>query len=182
MAEPRHVDSSMMRRTRGTMRRSAFLVLLVFARYASGQGVRAEAHLGSGTVTGLVVDEKGTAVEGAVVSLSTELPGAVRGQKRTPFTPFHSIALTAKDGAFSAANLPAGLMKICVQVPNSDFINECLWPMTPRTLTVSAKQQTKLPAISVKKGLRLRIRVDDTAVALPRAGTPAHWPALNLGV
>jgi hypothetical protein len=164
------------------MRRNAILALLAMAGHASGQAVATPAGTGSAVVTGTVLDEKGRPIGGAIVSLAAELPRAVRGQARAPFTPFRAIALTAKDGTFSQGNLPAGLIKVCVQVPNSDYIEECRWPLTPTLVTLAEGQQVTLPPISKKKGFRMKIRVDDPAGSIQRTGEAAEWPALNLGV
>ena len=112
------------------MKRNAILVLLAVAGYARGQAVPA-------SVTGTVLDEKGKPIAGAIVSLAAELPTAVRGQTRAPFTPFQAITVSKNDGTFTQGNLPAGLLKVCVQVPHSDYVEECRWPLTPTLVTLA---------------------------------------------
>ena len=130
----------------------------------------------SGKISGTVLDETGKAMAGAIVSLALELPATTKGVAPVSFRRHRALAISGKDGTFAAANLPAGLIKVCVQVPASDYIQSCGWPLAQTLVTLSAGQTVKLPAISLAKGFRLQIRVDDVQGALAKtaaAGAPS---------
>jgi hypothetical protein len=160
---------------------SAFLAAAVLAG-AYGQMPLSLTTLppgGTGAISGTVADETGKPVSGAIATIASELPEPVQGQKPAPFTPFRITAVTANDGSYSGNYLPSGLFRICAQIPNSDYIAACRWPLPPTTATLATGQTPKIAAISLAKGFRLQIRLNDPAGILP---TGTVWPGLNLGV
>lgn len=162
-------------------------VLATFAAQAYGQPKTVIATPlvsgpGTGNLAGTVVDEAGKGLADVIVSVTRDLPVVPRGQKPEPFVAFRSLAVTARDGTFSAGSLPAGLFKVCAQVPKSDYLEECQWPITSNTVTLSEGQSAKLPTIRVKKGFRLKIRVEDPIGILPRSVAAAQSTGLSVVV
>jgi hypothetical protein len=162
------------------------MALMACAAYGQQMAVAVAAKgPGTGTISGTVLDETGKPIAGATVSLALELPAAVKGVAPVAFTPHRALAISAKDGTFSAGNMPAGLTKVCVQVANSDYLETCRWPVTQTRVTIGAGQTVKLPAISMAKGFRRQIRVNDLQGVLTKTtvgpGAAKTTPAIILG-
>jgi hypothetical protein len=157
-------------------------VLLVTSLPLYGQTTPNPALPGTGTISGAVVDNTGKPITGAIVSLSLDLPAPTAGQTPAAFKPFQSISVTAADGTFSAGNLPSGLMKVCVQAPNSVFVEVCRWPLAQTTVTMSTGQSVSLPTISMILGFPLQIRVNDASGVLSTPTVGPKAPGVNVGV
>ena len=68
-------------------------------------------------ISGRVIDEDGTPVKGAEITLQHYQPVKGRSQKIT----------TAPNGAFTIPELPSGEYASCVTVPKTDYVDDCLW-------------------------------------------------------
>lgn len=69
------------------------------------------------------------------------------------------------NGAFSVSNLPVGEYLLCAEVPSGPYLDPCKWSVAQRT-TVSAGG-VATPTIVLKKGVLLKVRVNDPAGLLP---------------
>ena len=128
---------------------------------------------GTGVLSGTVLDEARKPVAGSLVTIFLEMPAIVAGKRPDPFAPFSSYAITGKDGTFSAGSIPKGALRVCASVAGSDYLDDCRWLKGMAPVTITQGQKVQLPAISLSKGYRLKIRVDDAqgaAVALTKAG------------
>ena len=136
-----------------------------------------------GAIAGKVVDESGSPVKGAEVTLQHFQPVQGRGQKIT----------SKPDGTFIIPQLPSGDYASCVTVPKSDYVDDCTWNLTflPRIqpaiaatatggkasppmlitdvphgsskITVSALTTTAPQQLNVRKGARIVIQFLDPA-------------------
>ncbi len=128
-----------------------------------------------GSLGGKVVDENGRPVQGVRVYLQHFQTVVGRVQK----------TITKIDGTFAVPQMPSGNYASCVTVPNSDFVDECIWNLTflPRIIAaVPATSQIAkaTPAIiisDVPYG-SATITIPATASALP---TPQPQLSVRLG-
>lgn len=157
-------------------------VLVATALPVWGQTISRVPGLGTGAINGQVLDDGGKGISGAIVSVASDLPTPAPGQTPPPFTPFRALAVTAADGTFSVGNLPSGLIRVCAQVPNSLYVEVCRWPVAQTIITIGDGQSVKLPAIAMKKGFPLKIRVNDAAGLLSAAESPGKTVGVNPGV
>jgi hypothetical protein len=118
----------------------------------------ARAQQSSGSVRGLVADETGRPIGGALVSLHAEPAANTAPAARVAF---NATASSGQDGSFSFASVPAGPYRLCARAPSSDLVNGCLWTPTAFPLQVAAGAATTAPAIVLRKGATLRIRMAD---------------------
>ncbi len=121
-----------------------------------------------GQITGKVVDAAGRPVGKALVMINLR---PARGAK---FTPFSRIATTAADGSFVVRGVPAGTFEICPQATGSDLLPTCIWEKAP-SVTLQAGTSATAPTITMKQGVHLPIRIDDsTGKVAPqdKAGLP----------
>jgi hypothetical protein len=84
------------------------------------------------------------------------------------------------NGAFAALDLPAGEYLLCAEVPAAAYLDPCKWS-TSLKVTVSAGTLA-MPALVLKKGVFLRVRVNDPAGLLPTQVGPMSAGNLIVGV
>jgi hypothetical protein len=112
------------------------------------------------------VDENNQPVPGARISaVRASAPGNA---------PVQSLA--GADGGFAINAASPGTYTLCVQTPGADFLNPCDWETQMPSATVAAGQQTAPITIRLKRGARVRVRIDDPAQALLQEtlGTGVH--------
>ena len=116
-----------------------------------------------------ILDEDGKPIPNAIVHLQPQSGSA--NAKR---------ADAATDGSFSTATLPDGVQNVCVHMPETAYINACLWSKTPPTITVVKGNITgPNKDVTVQRGTTLKLRVNDPSGALaPKV--PSKTPAASL--
>lgn len=123
-------------------------------------------------LSGKVVDDGGKSVKGAIVHLM--------GSNNKSIAPSDSSAT----GVFTISQVPLGDYDVCVYVPQSDYVDECLWAPLNRFIGIPLAAASKissspivtgvkykstgsngdlLPDIKLRKGSTLEVRIDDTA-------------------
>ncbi|MBI1898203.1 MAG: carboxypeptidase regulatory-like domain-containing protein [Acidobacteria bacterium] len=137
-----------------------------------------------GAMQGSVTAEDGAPMAGAVVSYSriTRLVGpAARARPAPGEAIVRSRISSDTNGAFAVSNLPAGEYVLCAEVPGARFLDPCKWSSSPK-LTVVAGAVHR-PAVVLKKGVFLKIRVNDPGGLLPPVkNDPSRAPNLIIGV
>ena len=128
------------------------------------------------TVSGTVTIPGGHGVRASLTIHDLSTPRTA-GQK--PFD--HQFASKA-DGTFSLSGVPAGTYRICVDAPQANVLDPCLWSATQQTWTVTASQAVTGVAIAVQTGAMLRVHVNDPQAALPQAQGGIHGNALTIAV
>jgi hypothetical protein len=118
----------------------------------------------TGKLLGTVTDDSGTAITGAIVSATLQPPGPV-----PKFTPVTVSSISGGKGAFELDNLPAGTFGLCVQKPDLQLLNPCLWSDTRVTAAVNSGQTTSGISLVVEKGVRISIRLADDQKLLKAA-------------
>ncbi len=137
-----------------------------------------------GAMQGSVTAEDGAPVAGAVVSYSriTRLVGPAAQARPAPGEAVvHSSISSDTNGAFAVSNLPAGDYALCAEVPSAPYLNPCKWSSSPKA-TIAAGAVDR-PALVLKRGVFLKVRVNDPRGLLPPVkNDPSRAPNLILGV
>jgi hypothetical protein len=113
-----------------------------------------------GSISGKVRETGGSYLQALIVAVS----GRVTRQ-----------TVSAADGSFTLKSLPPGSYTLCAQVPsfrfgpNDDpYVDDCFWQTgAAPTLALSNGQNRTDAAISLSRGRRYRVRVDDPGNILP---------------
>lgn len=93
----------------------------------------------------------------------------------------HQFASKA-DGTFSLTGVPAGKYRICVDAPQENVLDPCLWADTQQTWTVADSDNLTKLAIRVQTGTQLKVHVNDPQGALPQTKGGVHGEALSMVV
>jgi hypothetical protein len=93
----------------------------------------------------------------------------------------HQFASKA-DGSFSLTGVPAGKYRICVDAPQENVLDPCLWPDAQQTWTVANGDNLTKLAIKVQTGMQLKVHVNDPQGALPQTKGGVHGEALSMAV
>jgi hypothetical protein len=93
----------------------------------------------------------------------------------------HQFASKA-DGTFSLTGVPAGKYRICVDAPQENVLDPCLWSDTQQTWTVADSDNLTKLAIKVPTGTQLKVHVNDPQGALPQTKGGVHGEALSMVV
>ncbi|MCW5979791.1 MAG: carboxypeptidase regulatory-like domain-containing protein [Bryobacteraceae bacterium] len=116
----------------------------------------------------MVTSEDGKPLPGAVVLYRSIPRLEIMGGRAQPAAGEPVVdGLTASDaaGGFTVPDLPAGHYIVCAEVPLAAYLNPCKWSATP-SLTLSSDAVGR-PAIVLKKGVFLRVHVNDPVGLLP---------------
>lgn len=141
----------------------------------------------TGTIRGTVASEDGKPIPGAVVAYTRIPVFRSSGEGRWSYelapgeTYLNRTVSTEANGEFVAGGLPAGKYLLCVEVANTPFLNPCKWSVSPSaTLIEGGDEQI---SIVLKRGVFLKVRVDDPLGLLPRfRRSPLDFPHLTVGV
>jgi hypothetical protein len=97
--------------------------------------------------------------------------------------PFDLEFATKPDGTFTLANIPAGKYEFCVEAPQENILDPCIWnPAGAPTITVGAADNIANYAITVTTGYMLNIRVNDPGTLLPTTKSGISGDTLSLKV
>lgn len=123
--------------------------------------------------SGRILDEDGKPIPNAIVHIQTQ-NGAADAKR----------ADAASDGAFSTAALPDGTHNVCVHMPETSYINACLWSNSPPTITVVKGNITgPNKDITVQRGVTLKLRVNDPGGNLtPKVPSKTQPPSILAGL
>ena len=126
------------------------------------------------SVTGTVVDETGKPINKARVSIHLRAgPGMLVHPSSTasrgpaaPSRAFNNFTQADSRGAFAFANVPAGVVQVCVQTDDKLQFDACLWDGSANYFEFPATQDVNLPAVRVETGHLLSITVSDSRMYL----------------
>lgn len=110
----------------------------------------------TGVVSGKLTGEDGSAIAGARVGLLLQPPSS-QGKAAQPFW----AATSDVHGSFQFSRLNGGTYKICVEAPNTAWLNPCEWALGPPSASLSSAQPTASVNPVLKKGAAVLIRIDD---------------------
>lgn len=110
----------------------------------------------TGVITGTVAGEDGSRISGARVGVL--LQSAPHGKTAQTFWGVASLP----DGSFAFSSLAAGTYKICVEAPNTVWLNPCEWGLTTAAVSLTAS----IPATGVSIVLK-RARWFPSALMTP---------------
>ncbi len=104
----------------------------------------------------------------------------------TPRTPGHKAFdrqfASKPDGTFSITGVPSGKYRICVDAPNENALDPCIWSVTQPTWTVTDTSNIPNVNIQVAVGTQLKVHVNDPQNALPQTKGGVHGDALSMTV
>jgi hypothetical protein len=108
----------------------------------------------TGGISGAIQAPDGKGIASVVVWIAARsaAPGAA-------FTAYTTAVQTARDGSFRAIAVPDGNYSVC-PVPPDGLLSPCLWDTEP-IAAVSGGGETRFPALKLKKGVDLFVRVND---------------------
>ncbi|MEK7408932.1 MAG: hypothetical protein AAB225_28040 [Acidobacteriota bacterium] len=91
-------------------------------------------------------------------------------------------ATTGAAGTFRFDSLPAGRYVFCARVPNSAWLSPCEWGLPSPAVSLSNASPTANATIVMKRGVPLRIRVDDAGQLLSRHEGKTPGARLLVGI
>ena len=86
------------------------------------------------------------------------------------------------NGTFSITGVPAGKYRICVDAPNENALDPCVWSTTQPTWTVTDTSNLTNVNIEVAVGTQVKVHVNDPQNALPQTKGGVHGNALSMTV
>ena len=119
------------------------------------------------SVTGTVGDETGKPINKARVSIHLRAgsnmlvhPSSAAAKGRTPtWKAFNGSTQSDSRGGFAFANVPAGVIQVCVQTDSRLQFDPCLWDRNANYFEFHATQDVNLPAVRVETGYLLSVTV-----------------------
>ena len=96
--------------------------------------------------------------------------------------PFDRRFASKSDGIFSLPAVPAGKYRICVDAPQANVLDPCLWSATQPTWTVTEGTAITNIAIKVQVGTQVRVHVNDPQGELPSTKGGVRGEALSMVV
>jgi len=115
----------------------------------------------TGTLSGVVVDDTGAPVAGAIISYNN---GQAMSRTANGLTPSQgavaSVVLTGADGGFSVTGLPAGGYGLCVYGPKPTHPGSCEWGPGATSVSVSPGQTAQV-SLQIAEGTLLIFQVQD---------------------
>src|SRR5690348_6258358 len=107
------------------------------------------------TLSGIVLDDKGKAVGGAIVTVHRSPTGVA-----PHFTESYAQT-TAKDGTFSVKNLNPGAYIICAVAPGSSLLGPCQWGDTLQVSRLADANTTLTTTIQLQPGATITVHIND---------------------
>src|SRR5258708_490175 len=111
----------------------------------------------SGTISGVLTGEDGTALPGATIALHLVAKSLPKLRRQTTDWTF----VTNAAGAFQFVALPEGNYTVCPRVPNSTWLNPCDWGFPTPNATITRSAPTASVTITLKRGVAVPIRIND---------------------
>lgn len=138
-----------------------FVVQLVvpplrYLLYAMALCSIASAQPGTGSLNGLVTDQMGRPVSGALVVIHADPAPYTAPSARNVYD---ATATSGNDGSYSFTRVPNGPYRLCAQLAGSSLVNGCLW--NPSAYKVDVTGAVAPPAIVLARGATLRVRLND---------------------
>ncbi len=111
---------------------------------------------------GTITDQVGAPISGAFVAA-------------TPTGPSGRLTLTtisSAKGVFTFTQATPGVYAICVQVPNTAYLNPCHWSASPK-VTVMSGQVAQANPLRLTTGSLLQVRINDPSKLFPAGSMPS---------
>jgi hypothetical protein len=122
----------------------------------------------SGAITGTVKGAHGAMILSGTVTASRVPDSAKLNGARALGT-----ATIAQDGSFRLPALAQGTYRICIQIPNSTWIDPCEWePVASPAALLSGTQPSAPVNVVLKKGVLVTVRVSDPTGLLSLRQSP----------
>jgi hypothetical protein len=133
--------------------------------------------LAAATISGTLKTTAGKPIRAAITIHDLSTP-------RTPGqSAFDRQFASKSDGTFSLGGIPAGKYEFCVEAPQENALDPCLWtPGGAPTLTVAASDTIANHALTVDTGYMLNLRVNDTSAILPPSKSGVLGSVLSLKI
>ena len=139
--------------------------LVACASWASSQVP--QVGTASGVISGTLKGDDGSVIATGLVTASGIPDSLTHNHARTS-----ASAMIKSDGTFVLPNLQAGTYRLCVQIPNSAWLNPCEWGPGGLTVSLSSVQPSANVIVDLKKGALFSIRIDDpTQLLSAKEGT-----------
>lgn len=111
----------------------------------------------SGTISGVLTGEDGSALASASIALHrVATPQSRFGDGQADWT-----AISQADGTFQFTGLPAGDYTLCPTVPNSTWLNPCDWNFPTPTATITRSAPSGSVNITLTRGVAIPVRIND---------------------
>lgn len=130
------------------------------------------ASTGAGTIAGTIVDAK----------TLRPVPAALVIASRAGAPPFTKNTKSGGDGAFQIQGLTAGNYSLCIQTPNDQYLDPCLWNGNPATVTLASGQNVTALSLKLASASVLSIQIEDAQKVLSQLTRDGRRPDLTLGV
>jgi hypothetical protein len=121
----------------------------------------------TGSISGTLVGDDGLPIAGTVIANGVAVSASGR-------------AVTAANGVFTIANLPAGTYTLCGRPKSPGYLDPCTWSTDPPKVSVTAGQATANTKLVLAKGAVIDVRVNDPLQVLGAAALPNATGALVL--
>jgi hypothetical protein len=127
----------------------------------------------TGTVQGIASSDDGKPISAA----------SIIATRTSPATPVVSLSsVSARDGAFTIASLPAGTYRLCIQVRASEYLDPCIWSSEQTTVTLAEGQvRADLRPQAARRSF-MCVRINDPNKRLKRDARSGKSAPLLLGV
>ena len=86
------------------------------------------------------------------------------------------------DGTFSITGVPPGKYRICVDAPNENALDPCVWSATQPVWTVTDTSNIANVNIQVAVGTQIKVHVNDPQNTLPQTKGGVHGDPLSMTV
>jgi hypothetical protein len=146
---------------------------LIIALTGLGLGLAAPA---TSVLSGRLATNSGPPLRAA---LTLHDVSTARTQGQQPFD--HQFA-SKVDGTFSIAGVPPGTYQICVEAPQANVLDPCVWSQTPPTVTVPATGNVSGLNIIVDTGYLMKVHINDPLTVLPSPKGGIAGAALSVRV
>ena len=119
----------------------------------------------SSTISGIVTSEDGRPIAGA--RIVAYLSSSIFSQ---------SAATSEANGSYQIAGLATGTYKLCAVVLSGDYLDPCVWSVTPPQVILAAGQTVPGTNLKLQSATLLKVRLDDPSQhlqsSLPNASKP----------
>lgn len=144
----------------------AVSTILTWPCYSNGPGENS-----AGVLAGHVQNEDGRPLSN--IDVVVHLNSVAGGR------PFSASSRTIEDGSFSISRLPKGRYQVCVHDRKRGYLDPCQWANSPPSVDISSTRTSQVPAITLKKGRLLQVRIVDDTGATTRT---KDGPSILVGV